>query len=180
MDYTIHYQHADAIVSHLNTIVPALSDDLLKAKYAGFVAVAAATVYEVAIKDIFISFAKNEHLVLGNLIENQFYRINGRISLDIIKEDYIKPLGSSFLSNFKKNIQEASNNYLMSHRRDIVSSYRNLILERHEFAHAGMLLGNSTYAEMVQSYEDGKVVIQCLAKTLLDKKNPEDELLYII
>ncbi len=58
MSYVTHFQHADDIVAHLDTVVPLLSAPLLSAKYMGFVAVASVTVYEVAIKDIFISFAK--------------------------------------------------------------------------------------------------------------------------
>lgn len=167
MDYTIHYQHADAIVDHLNTIVPKISDDLLKAKYVGFVAIASATVYEVAIKDIFISFAKNEHEILGNLMESRFDRINGRISIKTIKEDYIKPLGIDYLTKFQRNLDIASDTYLRKNYRDIKSSYKNLLLARHKFAHTGEMLSTSTYAEMVLAYQDGKEVIKCLAETML-------------
>lgn len=167
MSYTSHFLHADEIIAHLNTIIPTITDDLLKAKYVGFVAVASATVYEVAIKDIFISFAKSEHNILGNLMASKFERINGKIDIETIKNDYIKPLGADYLDRFKVNLELSNNAFLQINRRDFKSSYKNLILTRHQFAHVGQLLGNSTYPEIVQAYEDGKEVIKCLSETML-------------
>ena len=67
MCYSSHFQHADDVVAHLKGFVPLLADPLLKAKYAGFVSVAAVTVYEMAIKEIFICFARRKHKVLGGI-----------------------------------------------------------------------------------------------------------------
>jgi len=39
-------------------------------------------------------------------------------------------------------------------------------LWRHDFAHAGRTATSATYEEAVQSYQDGKVVIDCLAQTM--------------
>ena len=52
MPYLDHFQHADDVVTHLNSVVPTIPDPLLRAKYVGFVSVAAVTVYELAIKEI--------------------------------------------------------------------------------------------------------------------------------
>lgn len=64
MPYVDHFQHADNVVEHLNGIVPTIADPLLQAKYLGFVSVVAVTVYELAIKTIFIEFAQHKHKVL--------------------------------------------------------------------------------------------------------------------
>jgi hypothetical protein len=166
MSYIANFKHADDIVAHLNTVVPTITDPLLSAKYVGFVSIASVTVYEVAIKDIFISFGKNKHSILGEFTESFFQRINGRISIDTVKKDYVKRFGTKYLSKFEKNLDSATKLYLKTHGRDIKNSYSNLIIWRNDFAHAGNINATSTYAEAVQAYEDGKEVIRCLAVTM--------------
>jgi len=166
MAYTSHFKHADDIVAHLNTVVPMLPDPVLQAKYIGFVAIAAVTVYELAIKDIFINFSKNKHRVFGTFTEAHFYRINGRIKIAVIKDDYIRRYGKKYQKRFTKNLDDIAKKYLTLHRRDIKSSYSNLITWRNDFAHEGKISTTATYTEAIQSYEDGKEVIHCLAKTM--------------
>ena len=139
MSYQNHFKHADELVAHLNGVVPNIADPLLQVKYTGFVSVAAVTVYELAIKQIFIDFATKKHKVLGHFTESYFERINGRIKLPVVKDDYIYRFGERYTNRFKKNIEVFSNNYLASHKRDIRSSYANLITWRNDFAHEGKL-----------------------------------------
>ena len=166
MAYIDHFQHADDVVNHLNTIVPAITDPLLKAKYVGFVSVVAVTVYEMAIKDIFIEFANKKHKVLGNITESYFDRINGRIKLSIIKDDYIKRFGINYKTRFQKKLEQRSKQYFNTNHRDIQNSYANLIIWRNEFAHQGKINTTATYGEVTQAYEDGKEVIHCLASCM--------------
>jgi hypothetical protein len=140
---------------------------LLSAKYVGFVAVASVTVYEVAIKEIFITFAKDKHKVLGAFTESYFNRINGKISIDVVKKDYIKRFGPKYLEKFEKKLNFTTKAYLLANGRDIKNSYSNLITWRNDFAHAGSINATATYAEVVQAYEDGKEVIRCLAETMV-------------
>ena len=167
MNYAANFHHADDIVAHLNSVVPTVADPLLSAKYVGFVAVASVTVYEVTIKDIFITFAKDKHKVLGAFTESYFNRINGKISIDVVKKDYIKRFGPKYLAKFEKKLDSAAKAYLLANGRDIKNSYSNLITWRNDFAHAGRINATSTYAEVVQAYEDGKEVIRCLAETMV-------------
>lgn len=46
-------------------------------------------------------------------------------------------------------------------------SYSNLILWRNNFAHVGNVPATATYAEVTQSYEDGKFVIHALAASMV-------------
>ncbi len=163
MAYIDHFQHADDVVNHLNTIVPTISDPLLKAKYVGFVSVVAVTVFEMAIKDIFIEFANKKHKVLGSFTESYFDRINGRVQLSVVKDDYINRFGSKYKLRFQKRLQQKSKEYFRTHHRDIQNSYANLIIWRNEFAHEGKINTTATYEEVVHAYEDGKEVIHCLA-----------------
>jgi hypothetical protein len=166
MAYIDHFQHADDVVQHLNTVVPELQDPLLQAKYSGFVSVAAVTVYELAIKEIFIEFSLKKNKVFGTFAESHFNRINGRIRLDAIKDEYVKRFGEKYRTRFVKYLNLDNQEYLLANRRDIKNSYTNLIVWRNDFAHEGRFNSNATYAEVIQSYEDGKEVIHCLARSM--------------
>lgn len=166
MAYLSHFKHADDVVNHLNGIVPAIGDPLLKIKYIGFVAVVSVTVYELAIKQIFADFANKKHKVFGNFAESYFRRINGRIKIQVIQDEYIKKFGEKYSVKFARNLDKASKQYLAANKRDIKSSYSNLITWRNDFTHEGKLNTTTTYSEVVQAYQDGKQVIHCLADTM--------------
>jgi len=123
MPYIDHFEHADNVVAHLNGIVPTIADPLLRAKYLGFVSVAAVTVYELAVKTIFIEFAQNKHKVLGNFTESYFERINGRIKIKVIKDEYIKRFGTKYVARFQKKLELRANEYFQLYHRDIKNSY---------------------------------------------------------
>lgn len=167
MAYMDHFRHADDVVAHLNTIVPVLYDPLLKTKYTGFVTVAAVTVYELAIKEIFCEFGRRKHKVLGKFTESHFDRIHGRVSLDAIRKDYCARFGDVYADRFKSHLDAAAKKHLANYRRDLRSAYSNLILWRNSFAHEGQVPATATYAEAVQSYEDGKFVIHALAASMV-------------
>lgn len=167
MAYVDHFAHADGVIAHLNGLVPGLPDPLLKVKYTGFVTVAAVTVYELAIKDIFCDFGRKKHKVLGTFTESHFERINGRVTLKNIKEDYCAKFGDVYVKRFKKKLDSSAKQHLAAHHRDFRSAYSNLIIWRNSFAHEGNVPATATYAEAVQSYEDGKAVIHALAASMV-------------
>lgn len=166
MSYVDHFRHADDVITHLKSVVPTIADPLLVAKYSGFVTVAAVTVYELAIKDIFCEFGRQKHKVLGHFTEAHFDRINGRVGLDNIRKDYCAKFGDAYLEKFKRKLDAESAKYLKLHRRDVKSSYGNLITWRHNFAHNGAFPTTATFAETIQAYEDGKQVIHALAAAM--------------
>ena len=166
MTYKDNFTHADDLVSHLNTIVPTINDPILKAKYLGFLAVAAVTVYELALKEIFVRFAGQKHKVFGNFTESYFNRISGRIRVNLIVDEYIPNFGSKYKKRFKRRIEKVATDYLRSKRRDPRVAYGNLITWRNQFAHGGKIIETATYEEVVQAYEDGKEVIHTLANVM--------------
>lgn len=166
MPYKAHFSHADAVIEHLNTILPSVSDPILKAKYVGFVSIASVTVYELAIKTIFLEFSKNENKVLNCFTEKYFEKINGRIKIDVIQNDYLTKFGDNYLISFNKEIELAKIDFLRTHRRDFLAAYKNLIGWRHQFAHQGAINTTATFEEVAQAYEDGKSVIECLANVM--------------
>lgn len=167
MPYVDHFRHADEVIAHLDTIVPALPNPLLKTKYAGFVTIAAVTVYELAIKEIFCEFGRRKHKVLGAFSESYFKRINGRVTLDDIRKDYCMRYGDAYVTKFKARLDAKSKTHLAAHRRDVKSSYSNLIVWRNAFAHEGTVPATVTYSEVVQAYQDGKEVIHSLAASMV-------------
>lgn len=168
MSYDSHFKHADDIANHLNDIMPEITDPLLKAKYVGFLSVAAVTVYELAIKEIFIAFAQKKHQVFGHFVESYFRRINGGIKLKIIRERYIPRFGDKYETRFEKMLNKRTNEYLQENHRNIKNSYTNLIIWRNDFCHTRKINQTATYKEAVQAYEDGKEVIHCLASCMMD------------
>lgn len=93
MSYTAHFATADNVITNLAGVVAATADPIVVGQYTGFAAVSAVTVYELAIKEIFVDFAHSKHKVLGQFAESYFERINGRIGLQVLKKDYVPRFG---------------------------------------------------------------------------------------
>ena len=166
MPYADNFTHADDLVAHLNTVVPTVNDPLLQAKYVGFISVAAVTVYELALKEIFVEFARKKHQVFGNFAEAYFRRINGRIRIKVIKDEYIRRFGSKYQTRFERRVDKLVSDFIKSKRRDPTTAYSNLITWRNEFAHEGKINTTATYLEAAQAYEDGKEVVHTLAAVM--------------
>lgn len=161
-----HYRLADDMISHLNTVISGVHDPFISSRYVGFVAVAAVTVYELAIKEIFMEFAKKKHKVFGTYAENHFERINGRIKNKDLKNEYIKKFGDKYLRRYNKKLDLMERSILVSQRKSLKSTYANMIIWRNQFAHEGQVPSFVNYQEVVDSYELGKQLIDCLAETM--------------
>jgi hypothetical protein len=166
MSYLNQFANADAILTHLSGFVPALTDPQLQQKYIGFASVAAVTVYELAIKDIFIEFSSKKHPVFEEFVKSSFGRLNGRIHPDKIKNEYVPNFGAKYTLRYKKLLAERRNAYLRQNKRDFQNSYQNILTWRNNFVHAGQLATTVTFPEVVQAYEDGKNLIHCLAASM--------------
>jgi RiboL-PSP-HEPN len=167
MPYTSHFSIADDMITHLSSIVGVTSDPFMSSRYVGFVAVSAVTVYELALKEIFIEFAQKKHIVFGTYTKNHFDRINGRIRLNQIKDDYIKKFGQKYLIRYNKKINEIEAHILRTQRISVIASYENLITWRNEFAHEGQIPRNVTFNEVVISYYLGKELIRCVSEAMI-------------
>lgn len=166
MAYDRHFALADDMIDHLNTVITNITDPFIASRYVGFVAVAAVTVYELAIKDIFIEFGTQKHPILGTFTRSYFDRINGRIKIQIIRDEYVKKFGDKYVTRFRKKLDQAETRSLRSSGISIKESYGNIILWRNNFAHEGQIPTTVTYSEVTQSYIAGKQVIKCLAETM--------------
>lgn len=166
MRYTSYFASADQTIGHLATLVGAL-DPLLQMQYSGFAAISAVTVYELAIKEIFLEFASKKSRVFGHFVDQHFKRINGRIGVSDLRNQHLPRFGEKYIKNFDKLMKKAEDEFLLLHGQSIKGSYGNLITWRHEFAHEGRVPTNATFNEVQLSYDRGKKVIEVLATALV-------------
>ncbi len=166
MGYSDHFKLADDYITHLDTVIRTIPDPFIISRYTGFLAVSAVTVYELAIKTIFIEFAEKKHKVLGNFTVAYFDKINGRIKSRDLKERYIAKFGDKYIKRFKKKIEKKEKQILRAEGASISASYGNVITWRNEFVHEGKSPSTATYEEVKQSYARGKYLINCLAEAM--------------
>ena len=166
MAYSDHFKLADDFIAHLDTALMGVADAFLVSRYVGFVAVSAATVYELAIKEIFATFSEVKHKVLGNFVRGYLEGLNGQIGRKRIEERYLPLFGEKYVKRFKTKLERAELATLRSDGVSIKASYSNLLTLRHSFAHEGKIPTTMTYAEVKRSYLYGRRLIDCLAETM--------------
>lgn len=166
MPYAEHFVSADGIIGHLAVSVAAIADPIVLGQYTGFAAVSGVTVYELAIKTVFEEFTTKKHKVFGFFCSAYFDRINGKIKLKVIQEDYLPRFGEKYVKRFGRLLSDVEVRELRDSGTSVKASYGNLITWRNEFAHEGRVPTNATFPEVQRSYETGKKVIECLALTM--------------
>ena len=158
MLYIDRYKATDDLINHLQPIVSEMTDEELKSKYAGFLSVNIVTVYELAIKDIFICFAERKNSVLGIFVTKYFNQIKGHIKIDEIK-NHVKSFGEEYINKFNEKLEEKN-----IYNNDIQAIYGNLITCRHKFIHENII--TMTFNEVVNGYKIGKDIIDILNETM--------------
>lgn len=162
MAYTDKYLPADNLIAHIVSIKDSM-DEQTKSYYAGFISVNAVTVYELAIKEILIEFAKRKHLVFGGFIASYLARINGKIKISDIN-DLVGKFGEKYKSDLQTKIQLAEVDIMNTERLSILNSYKNLIECRHKYVHAGFT--TLTLDECITNYNTGKRVIAIIFEAM--------------
>ena len=166
MPFRPHLQKVEELAANVvrNAPDPGIATDSFRADLAGFLAVAYAAAFEESVKEIFISFARLQHEILHKMVQKKFDRINGKIKIDVIKNEYLLPFGEQFKDSFSSELQREETEVLRTQGQSITSCYTNIIDWRHAFAHA---LERQTTLEGVQaSYTVAKKVIQILHTSL--------------
>ena len=167
MTYTDRFIPLDGLIVHMDVSVPGLDDPILKSQYVGFLNVAVVTVWELSIKAIFLDFANKKHGSFGTYCGNVLERMNGRISIKDLKEMHVRRFGDKYLTKFSKKLDELERAELAVSGTSIKSSYGNIVVWRNSFAHEGVLPPNASYAETRKGYECGKLLLQCLASSMV-------------
>lgn len=164
MAYQDRFIATDNLIAHLTPIVTGITDAATKSNYAGFLSVSAVTVYELAIKDIFTEFATKKNSVFGDFISKHFAGINGRIKLEDLKGQHIKPFGTKYLDKFEKKLKKREQAVFLATRKNVRSDYSNLIICRHKYVHAGN--PTLTFEEVLDNYQMGKEIIHSLFEAM--------------
>lgn len=158
---------ADDVIDHTRTIAPTIVSPSLLSRYTGFSLLSGVCVYELAIKTILVEFARQRDRVFCNFIEESFKKLNARITLNHLKNDYLKKFGNNYLDLFILLLDSREMQILNSERKSIKNCYSNTIQWRHIFVHEGLPPQYATFNEVVDSYELGKNVIDCFASALI-------------
>jgi hypothetical protein len=163
MIYSDHFHLIDALIRHLDTILAELNDAFIESYFTGFFAVSSVTVLELSMKTIFLDFATAKHKILANFCNKYFKRINGRISLGDIQDNYLPYFGDKYEKRFKRELDILETRALRTSRTSIKSSYGNLLTWRHGFVHQGTIPSNASYSEVKDAFVCGKQIMDCLA-----------------
>lgn len=164
MSYQNRFVATDNLIAHLNPFVNSITDAAIKSDYAGFLSVSAVTVYELAIKDIFIDFAQKKNIVFGSSVEKHFAAINGKIKIEDLKGQHIKLFGMKYLDKFDAKLKMHEQIIFNLTRKNIRADYSNLIICRHKYVHGGT--PTLTYQEVLDSYQVGKEVVHSLFEAM--------------
>jgi hypothetical protein len=156
------FVQADEFLNHVDGLMAGLADDLVRTRYLGFIAVAAVTSYELAIKDILYLFSDKKHRALGELARSKFNRLNGQIKLVDLKERHVSCFGRKYFDRFEKKLCHREEVAQQARLGDIRTSYGNMITWRHSFVHRGEWPATATYDDVKRSYELGKEVVRAL------------------
>lgn len=167
MAYIDHFKLADDYIAHLDISIGIIADPFIRSRYVGFVAVSAVTVYELAIKDIFLEFSGKKHKVPGNFAQKYFDRINGQIGRDRIEQKYLPLFGEKYPERFRSKLERLELATLKADKVSVKASYSNLLTWRNKFAHEGIIPANATFDEVKRSYKYGCRLIDCLSQSLV-------------
>lgn len=167
MPYQDRFALVEDYIAHLDPMMAGIADPFIKSRYLGFIATAAVTVYELAIKDIFYSFADKKHVVLGAFARAKFDQINGRIKIGSLKAEHISMFGQKYVTRFETKLEAREIAFLRNGGGSIKASYGNVISWRHTFVHEGVAPATTTYDELKRGYVCGKEVIHCLNDTMV-------------
>jgi RiboL-PSP-HEPN len=166
MAFNAHLQKVEELAANVvrNAPAPGVATDSFRADLAGFLAVAYAAAFEESVKEIFVSFAQQQHTILHKMVLTKFDRINGKIRIEVIKSEYLLPFGEQFRDAFSTELQREEKQMLITEGQSITTCYTDIINWRHAFAHA---LERQTTLEAVQaSYSVAKKVVEILHTSL--------------
>lgn len=167
MSYVERFKFAEEYISHTDNLVKSVSDPFVRKKYIGFVVTSAVTAFELAIKDIFVSFSYEQSEVFGAFIESSYRGLNGRITLKDLEKKHIIKFGDKYSGRFKEELEYKEKSFLKLKGGSIKSSYGNIITWRNIFVHQGEIAQNATYEEAVNAFKYGQEVIHVLNSVMV-------------
>jgi RiboL-PSP-HEPN len=107
---------------------------------AGLLSVAFCAAIESALKNILIEFGAKQHPLVAEWSKARFEKLNGKIKIKEICDEYLIHYGSERVAEFKKSLTLASKEKYSIEYDQFCSEYSQLMIWRHEFAHAGNVI----------------------------------------
>ena len=145
---------ANEIDGHIPAGKPSLAE--FRSDLAGLLNVTVCATYENCIKSIIQDYAQRQHALFGIYSENQYGRINSRISVGDLNF-YAKKFHPKIHLYFKDELRRIKSYYLNRTSEDIQDAYEQLLEWRHSFAHTGARV--TTVEEVMKYHRLGKRVV---------------------
>lgn len=127
-----------------------------RADLAGLLVVSMAASYEACVKETLMSYAARHHAQFGNYAQNQFAKLNSRISMNELN-GYARTFDSKVHRRFTELISHRKGRMKTKIGRDFTDAYAQILSWRHDFAHAG--IRNTTISEALLTHRLAKRVL---------------------
>ena len=160
------FQNSDRILAQLDQVVANEQDPYIKSQYTGFVAVCAVTAFETNVRNKLVEFCTKKHKVFGHYSESMFDKMNAKVKLQHLRDEYLSRFGTRYLNRFQRKLNAADDASIQRLEGSVKSAYSNLLVWRHAFVHDGELPQNATYEEARAAYELSKQVIDVFFESL--------------
>lgn len=159
------YRQVDLLIFKMDELMAGSSvDPFLESHFAALVTVVSVAAFERRIKDIFCDFGASQNSTFGLYVKNDLGRINGRISIKSLKEQYLNKFGKKYIEGFKSELDILKNDALSNGQPNPAEFYDSLISARHNFVHE-LNVKLPKYKEVKEFYLAGVTIISALERT---------------
>ena len=145
------------LAADINTNVPNIPKNIqFRADLAGLLVVAVVASYETCVKETLMNYAHRYHIKFGKFTQNQFKKLNSRISISDLN-GYANNFDESVYDRFRNKITKRKDQINNRVGRDLTTSYTQMLRWRHDFAHSGTR--NTTVEEALLTHKFAKRVL---------------------
>lgn len=158
-DLDAHFSKIDALIVEIDALVPAgngYQAVSFRADLAGLLVVAIAATYETCVKEILFTYANGRHIDFGAFASRNYDRLNSRVKIQDL-EGYCELFDPAIKKRFQARLSARKASILKRTKENIGTSYSQILLWRHDFAHAWNK--NTTIEEAARTHRFGKRVI---------------------
>lgn len=157
-DMDWHLKKIDELALEISKYVPPenIGAQTFRADLAGLLVVAIAASYEACVKETLINYAARHHAAFGSFAQNNYNKINSRISVNDLKR-YAKLFDERIERKFKTRLSERKERISKRLGINIENRFHQLLDWRHDFAHAWK--NNTTIEEALNTHRFGKRIL---------------------
>lgn len=166
VDVDVHFSRVESLVKDAERLVPegTRGSTDFRADLAGLLVVAMAVSYETCVKTVLTDYAASRHVDFGIFTENNFSKLNSKVSVDDLAK-YAKLFGGSAHANFMPTLKRKKDALFRRTGINIETSYGQILSWRHAYAHAGQR--STTITEAIKTHRYGKRVLYIFASAFI-------------